>query len=170
MNKKEIEEQIHEFAEKMYQAGYADGNNTNLIDEAYQEGLNDAWECVKEIIYFTGDGGLSDDELCEIFGTAFLRHILRDYLPSEAIQKIKDYEERKKQKDAEICVGDEVYAFQDSEIKRIAIYINDTGDVADTVLPSGMIMPCLIKDLTKTGKHYSQIAEVLKELRGDYEE
>ena len=167
---KEIEQLINEFSKKRYQEGYDDGYKDGAKSgymTPYQEGLKDAWECFKKLVYPIKDGGFSTEKLREIFEMSLPSHIVRDFSPSEAIQKIKDYEEQQKQ--TEIRVGDEVYAFRDSEIKRVVIYINDAGDVADTALPSGFIMSCLIKDLTKTGKHYDAIDEVLKELRGDEE-
>ena len=166
---KEIEQQIKNFAEKMYQAGYADSNNTNLIDEAYQEGLNDAWECFKKLVYPVKDGGFSTERLCEIFGTSLPSHIIRDFSPSEAIQKIKDYEERKKQKDAEICVGDEVYTSLDENFKYIVTRIYRYDELVANLLSQngtwGRVMK--LSNLHKTGKHYDAIEEVLKELRRD---
>lgn len=169
MSKKEIEQQIHDFAEKMYQAGYADGNNTNLIDEAYQEGLNDAWECFKKLVYPVKDGGFSTERLCEIFGTSLPSHIIRDFSPSEAIQKIKDYEEQQKQADAEIRVGDEVCGIK-KESRGVVTDICHNGCgyfTANVMMMSGKCASVDLSILYKTGKHYSQIAEVLKELKGD---
>lgn len=175
----EIENEMHILLKEAHnignELGYKSGVKdtkaglSDLRETYYQEGLYDCWECFKRIVYATKDGGISVDNLCKMFGSSNPSYIVRNFSPSEVIQKFKDYEEQQKQTDAEIRVGDEVYAFEHCDLKRIVIYINDNGDVADTLLPSGMIMSATLKDLTKTGKHYSQIEEVLKELRGDEE-
>ena len=209
MNKKEIEQQIHEFSEKIYLAGYADSNNANLLSEAYQEGFTDGekeviteekaidllektgwkytrdkemiergmnivWECIKKIVYSTKDGGLGVDELCEIFGTALPRFIVRDHLPSEVIQKIQAWEEKEKQKQAqaddEIRVGDEVYTSLDENYKYIVTRIYRYDEMEASLLScDGKWAVMGLSSLHKTGKHYSQIEGVLKELRSGEE-
>lgn len=169
MNREEIANNIKGLAYDMYQAGYVEGSDMNLIGDAYQEGLNDAWECFKKLVYPVKDGGFSTERLCEIFGTSLPSHIIRDFSPSEAIQKIKDYEERKKQKDAEICVGDEVYTSLDENFKYIVTRIYRYDELVANLLSQngtwGRVMK--LSNLHKTGKHYDAIEEVLKELRGD---
>lgn len=169
---KEIEQQIHDFAEKMYQAGYADGNNTNLIDEAYQEGLNDAWECFKKLVYPTKDGGLSTDDLREIFGTLSLGQVVRAYSPSEAIKKINDWGEKQKQKDDGIRVGDEVFILGNKNFRGVVTNFSVDeydGLLFNVLIETGKKYLYKLNDITKTGKHYDAIEEVLKELRGDEE-
>ena len=194
MNKKEVEQQIKDFADAMYRMGkddgykkgiedtkaqlqkayengYADGNNTNLIDEAYQEGLNDAWECAKklfdmripfEIFGITNDNGRTHVNPLNWFVTMSA---------SEAIRKIKDYEEQQKQADAEIRVGDEViykYAAEKEGQKGIvvALYYCDGRRSADIISTNGEVYGgILLEYLHKTGKHYDAIDEVLKELK-----
>lgn len=39
------------------------------VDEAYQRGLNDAWEAAKKIVEDTEHGGIAMGTLCEIFNT-----------------------------------------------------------------------------------------------------
>jgi len=159
---KEIEQQIHEFAEKMYQAGYADGNNTNLIDEAYQEGLNDAWECAKKLTLLSSDGGFSSKIIKEIFGTTNSYSIFDNMSVSTVVDKIKDYEEKQKQADAEIRVGDEVIVNGDR-----AIVIKVDIDYWYRVVYENGNTHYIHQDtiMDKTGKHYPQIVEVLKELK-----
>lgn len=161
---KEIEQQIHEFAEKMYQAGYADGNNTNLIDEAYQEGLNDAWECAKKLVLMPYDSGFDNKTVKGIFGTTHCYSIFENMPVSTVVAKIKDYEKQQKQADTEIRVGDEVIVKGyraivikvDIDYWYRVVYENGNTDYIHQDTITG-----------KTGKHYSQIAEVLKELKED---
>ena len=173
MTREEIEQQIHEFAEKMYQAGYAYGSNPDLMVKAYQEGLNDAWGCVKKIVYPTEDGGLSTHDLKEIFGDAVRgrsSYIVRNFSPSEAIRKIEDYEERQKQKADEIRVGDEVYVISENNKSVVThIFNNSHGPVAMLLSGDAKWIDVELQYLNKTGKHYDAIDDVLNELRGDEE-
>lgn len=88
---------------------------------------------------------------------------------SEAIQKIKDYEEQQKQKDDEIHVGDEVYTSLDENFKyivtRIYRWYNELA--ANLLSQNGTWGLMELSNLHKTGKHYDAIEEVLKELRRD---
>lgn len=172
---KEIEQRIHNFNnaayqfgkdakaqfQKAYDNGYAAVNNINLIDEAYQEGLTDAWECIKKIIYPTEDGGLSVDELVEIFGTAFPYHILRDNLPSIATQKIEDWEKKQKQQEEEIYVGDKVYSEED-DLRFVVTRIMDGR--YEGICTDGACYCPLPLDIKKTGRHAYRIIELLGEL------
>ena len=58
-------------------------------EEAYQRGLEDAWETVKELYSFTFD------EQAIIFKTTSVRDIVRKYSASETIEKIRQYEQEK---------------------------------------------------------------------------
>ena len=161
---KEIEQQIHEFAKKMYQAGYADGNNTK--GEAYQEGLNDAWEYAKKLTLMSSDGGFSSKIIKEIFGTTTSYSIFNNMSISTVVTKIKDYEEKQKQADAGFRIGDEVIVKGDRAIV-IKVDIDHWYRVVYENGNTDYIHQDTITD--KTGKHYDAIEEVLKELRGDEE-
>lgn len=69
--------------------------------------MNDAWEAAKKIALNPCEGGLSIEELNEIFGCCTLQQVFRKYSASEVIVKLKTYEERRKV-DEEIKIGDEV--------------------------------------------------------------
>lgn len=79
-----------------YQRGYEDGvANTPFTDtekaekSAYQRGLEDAWKCAKDITE------MSSAEMTKIFGEAYQSKIFEKFTAAEAMQKIKDYEERR---------------------------------------------------------------------------
>ena len=76
------------------------------IDEAYQRGLDDAWEAARKISVIELNGGLRGNELMKIYGTMDIHKIYDDNTASEAIEKLKAYEEQKA--DGEIKVGDTV--------------------------------------------------------------
>lgn len=67
------------------------------IEESYQKGLNDAWECVRKIQMEEEDGGMPIDALEKAFGVQIFSPYatFRDFTASEAIAKIKGYEEKK---------------------------------------------------------------------------
>lgn len=73
-------------------------------------------------------------------------------------------------KDDEIRIGDEVYVINEN-YKSVVTHIFDTsyGPVAMLLSGDAKWLSMELQYLNKTGKHYSQIEEVLKELRGDEE-
>lgn len=94
--------------EGAYQKGFNDGKEYGL-DEAdmreavsYQKGLSDAWEAAKKIVLSVDEGGLSVQDLSKIFESEGSHYVLRKYSASEAINKIKEYEEKK---DRDVCRG-----------------------------------------------------------------
>jgi len=133
-----------------------------LQDEAYQRGLEDAWEAARRIVVDTDHGGLALGTLSGIFGTQSYSYIMRENTVQEAIDKIKAYEDKHSDR---IEVGDEV----------------DWEGVNFTVLrvftPKGCYEQCdgfdsdgngytniLTKDVKKTGKHYD-IQSILEAMR-----
>lgn len=78
---------------KGYKAGYVDGKdevykNPVPTQDAYNDGLRDAWECARKIV--TMDWSIMDDKC----GIDFKYYCFTAYSPSEAIAKIKEYEEQ----------------------------------------------------------------------------
>ena len=74
---------------------YINKNFGSLQDEAYQAGLNDAWEAARKINIEEADGGLSNDELKTMFGNSSNCKVMRDYTAQEAINRIKAYESKR---------------------------------------------------------------------------
>lgn len=137
---------------KGYDKGYADCIENNefkgdqLIEEAYQKGLDDAWRVQKIITH-----DLTDDEFNEIFRLKERTHVCRAMTATQAIAKIKEYEEKQKADD-EIRVGDEVMV----DKRRMLVlgidsrgwkqlWCPSTGFVHDNILTS---------EMTKTGRHF----------------
>ena len=138
-----------------------------LQDEAYQAGLNDAWEATKKIFGYEIDGAIPIADIGNVFGyepcKAFCTaDILRDFTVQEAIDKIKAYEDKHSDR---IEVGDEVNwdgvcfivtkIFQPRNMKEQCDGIDDDGSVYHDIL---------MEDLTKTGKHYD-IQSILEAMR-----
>lgn len=182
--KNKTEQIMKEIYKLGYSDGISDGNINNgtfyaMVKEAYNNGLNDAWEAKRKIVYPVEYGGLTRDELTNIFRLAPTYDILQRYSAAEAIEKIKEHESHVPNKDVgEIKVGDEivcgdahvVITYLDKNHKNSEYYkwngmlLNtcDAGKVGGTY--SGMTG---FKNWAKTSKHYPQIIEVLRQMKGD---
>ena len=82
----------------MYGYGYADAEKKHNSDLDYKDGLEDgrmeAWECAKKLILNKKDGGLSTDEIKDIFAADAEDYtVFKNLSASEAIAKIKEYEQ-----------------------------------------------------------------------------
>ena len=126
-----------------------------LIDASYERGLKDAWECAKKMFE------MPYIELQNIFPHISLFNPLDNVSPSEAIVKIKEYDERKKQ-DEEIKVGDEV-VYLDRVFVVTSIVKNEYVMGFDS---NGEHCSYHYKTkLKKTGRTFPQIVEVLKQIK-----
>ena len=167
MNKEDIEQQIHEFAEQMYETGYRNGQDSvetwqQTYQVGYERGLNDAWEYARKILF---DYTLTDVK--EKFGTDTFCGIIEKYSASETIAKIKEYEE--KQKRVEIKVGDEVYLL-DGNYHSVVTSLFEESKKAVLITQNGKWATEFISNLRKTGRHFKEIEYVLKQMKGDNNE
>ncbi len=127
----------------------------NARREGYGEGLNAAWECARKIIPLWEKGKTAD-----IFGTRDIETIFKRYFASDAISKIKEYEE--KQAEVEIKVGDEVTISSSMDTLIVVTVCQDSVRVMNRFGDSVYVDPYYVK---KTGRHFPQIAETLKQLK-----
>ena len=93
-----IENHVKDVYNQGYSDGLADGNiNSGLfadkVREAYNNGLEDAWECARKLLF---DSSLPRDILTELGADSF-SGVIHKCSAFEAIEKIKEYEEQKKQ-------------------------------------------------------------------------
>lgn len=120
--------------------------------EAYQRGLDDAWDAARKITDVPSHGGLNVEELQQLFDTAASIKVFTDHTASEAIEKIREYEEHKAQAD-EIRNGDEVrFTIFGQDFKAIAIQRGSSGDW-QVLNDRGNMSLFAETDLTKTGRH-----------------
>lgn len=156
-----------------YDHGYTDAKNElgqNAIDlaheesnRAYQQGLEDAWEAAKKIKRM--DIAERDAIFAEIGKSTY--SIIMSMPASEVIAKIKEYEDKQKQ-DTEMKVGDEVYLLDENHPRVVTNVFDDGGRTrAVQISENGKWVVDDVKELHRTGKHFDQIAEVLKEMRGE---
>jgi hypothetical protein len=178
---KTVEEQINVFlcnvresVKAAYLRGYKNGlNDGNINDgtfaakvkEAYNNGLNDAWECAKKIVT---DTGLKYTELEEIFGCTSMNSLLTRFSASEAVARIKEYEGRQKKVDDKIHIGDEVYIL-DKNHKSIVTALLDGGNKANLLCMSGNYIVVETQKLHKTGRLY-RIGDILKGLSEEHDD
>lgn len=151
-----------------YDEGVKDGQKgkiSEMLVDTYIQGLNDAWEYARKITLNSEDGGIPYREFEKIFDDITSPYaVFRKYTISEAIAKIKEYEDKKN----EIHIGDEVVSDSFDE-KGIVTHITDKGCVSLICGMNSMISTGLDK-VHKTGKSYPQIVEILEQLKGDSEE
>lgn len=160
--------------DKAYKSGYEDAKSElgqNAVDlaheesdRAYQQGLQDAWEAAKKLVLQPNEGGLSFETIYKIFDKPeFL--VLENVSASEAISKIKEYEEQQKQA-TEIKIGDGVITKIGN--KGVVIAACEDGTLC-VWFSNNHVQMYPLKDLSKTSRHFDQIAEVLAEMRGESE-
>lgn len=139
-----------------------DEDRVIAIEEAYQKGLDDAWECANRIVAQPSDGGFSITQLGLIFSQASVASVLSKYSASEAIDKIKEYEYKEKKKaDDEIKVGDEVMVDE----RRMLVLGVDSGGWKQLWCPSsGLVYDNIAtSEMTKTGKHLTIFDQIKDE-------
>ena len=136
---------------------------------AYENGLYDAWEIAKKIECVSGYDG---DELIEMFGTYNVETIFGKYKASEALDKVKAYEEQKeKAVNGEIKVGDEIVVRVVAPDREIAVIVYKIGHVGTTPMYhcisfsecNGFII-AHNQAIKKTGRHFPQITNLMAKI------
>lgn len=161
---------VKERVDGAYQKGFEAGQHEATTLE-YQQGLDDAWECAKKIALIKTDEDcpyFTVAELKKIFECSTLQSVFDTNSASEAIEKVKAYEQQKA--DAEIKVGDEVcFVFAGGEtIEPFIVFSikDDNGkkyyegiQVSDGRWVGGGLK------YYKTGRHFPQVAELLNAMK-----
>ena len=122
-------------------------------------GLNEAWKAVRKIVAPVDDGGLSSEELIEIFGYDIFQNIFTAYDATEVIDRITRYEKTHK-----FEIGDEVTKDCNMNLILKGVITRIEGDSVYIMWSDGSSGSESKKYLKKTGKVYSQIKEVLDQL------
>ena len=165
--KRQAQELIEQAYDRGYKAGLVDNQtfHESMCEKCknglIEQGRNEAWEVVKKI------AKMPTDESEPIFNKFGLHSIMECYTASEAIEKLKAWEQKKEKDD--IHIGDEVVYYDDSEVKFIVTKvinnrisgINATGEFSN----KNAIY------WRKTGRTFPEIAQVLAKMKeGDDEE
>lgn len=120
-----------------------------IKEEAYNKGLNDAWELARKLY------DNKCDELGKIFGIwDSFYEIIRNCTPQEALAKLKSYE------DSKIEVGDVVLIYGEE-----AVVTRVVDEHANILFGDGVTNNMPVKDLVgdKTGKHI-EITSLLEQI------
>lgn len=137
MNLTEAQKAIETILAEVYKCGYEEGRckgyKNRCIEEEfqntnkYEDGLNEAWEAAKKIVCTEG---YKWTELENMFNSRTLSKIFNTYTASEAIEKIKEYEE--KQKEPPFKVGDRVRTLVDKDSMGVELFpVGTIGEVAE---------------------------------------
>ena len=149
------EPDLERVRKEAYDEGFDAGRMLNT--DKYEKGINDAWEAARTL--------WNTVKRKEIFGYTVFSTVLRSLTASEAIEKIREYEQKKQEKDAEIKVGKE---FQMGERKCVVTHIID-GTQRRVLWDNGVSglvdNTDLFGNLTPTGRYFPEIAAVLEKMR-----
>ena len=168
---KEVANCIRNAYDRGYKQGQKDMEQDTMavLENGKMIGREEAWECAKKI-------ALRKDEARNAFRDIAPVKVFEEYSASEAIAKIKEYEDKhsKKQTD-EIKIGDEVIYLNDGDssdgYKGIVIGFDGKGYYNVKLYKEWSSWAILLGTyLIKTGKHFDQIAEVLEQLKGEQDE
>lgn len=127
------------------------------VDEAYQRGLDAAWEAAKKIAQQWEND--TDTEHRVVIDDS-IRVTLDSMTASEAIEKLKAYEEKQKAND-KIKVGDEVIAYGH---RGVVTYVNENLYLYTVMMHDGSCGDLEKGDLKKTGKKHD-IDKILEEMK-----
>jgi hypothetical protein len=142
---------------------YINENYGSMQDEAYQAGMDKAWEIARRIRLNYEDGGIDGDGLRKMFGTANTYTIIKDNTASEAVAKIKAYDNVTHSDRIE--VGDEVRT-RDGAPSHTFLVTKVTDSHVYGISNDGSWNYWTKDEVTKTGKHYD-IASILEAMRND---
>ena len=135
---------------------YINEHYGQMQDEAYQRGLEDAWEAAKKLFSSMADSDIEKAFPIEWNNGGF--KALMNLQPQEAIAKLKAYEDKQKDR---IEVGDEVAT--ETGKKYTVVSFGDGGTVCGFNM-DGKWTGWKPKEVTKTGKHYD-IQSILEAMR-----
>ena len=163
LNSDYINEHFGELQDDAYQRGLEEGKKATwgLVADAsnaeYQRGLDDAWDAARKIVE------MSDPPYWEVFDE-YKNDLFGKITASEAIEKLKAYEEKQKADD-EIKVGDEVNWGGDCFIVTRIFQPRNMKEQCDGIDNDGCVYhDVLMDDLEKTGRH-SDIMKILEEVQ-----
>lgn len=123
MNVREALDNIYKEFEKSYEEAVNEGYKTGL-EEGYKNGANDVWECVNKIY-----SKIDQTVIESIFGVKFY-DVFEKFTASEAMAKVKEYEE--KQKEPVFKIGDRVEIMEGHDITGLsAERVGTIGEVIE---------------------------------------
>lgn len=133
-----------------------------IAKEAYKDGAkdgrNEAWEAARKIVE------MPDPPYWEVFDE-YKDDLFGKITASEAIEKLKAYEEKQKVDD-KIKVRDEVVWTEDENVVIVvtSVYTADNMEWCDGVCKDGKVYSILTKNARKTGRRFD-IEKILEAMQ-----
>lgn len=154
-HQKEVEAHIDQNValEALIKSGWLEKHDKEITISSREE----AWETAHRVAKscFRGDSYIS-----EVFGNnTFAYQIFEDYTATDAITKLKEYDEEMESCKGKYSVGDEVYVGLCN-----AVIVSINGIKAICMTKYGNFHTLFLYELTKTGKHYDEIENILKKM------
>jgi hypothetical protein len=148
------------------EAAYDKGYRAARLDASeYERGLDDAEKAIKRVLNAPSQGGLYANEMQEIFGTKGIVTVLLTHSMSEIIEKIREYDDKKEERNASpdsgLHIGDEICQ-TNSTHKYIVTAFLDNGGIF-VLGDDGFTVVFTRDEIHKTGRNYP-IKAILKEL------
>lgn len=173
--KKQAQELIEQAYNRGYKAGYEKGfkngfnegashPNINIIEKWIDKGRNEAWEAAKRILT------MGSKKQNEIFGCFMDLNVMENVSASEAIEKLRKYEEQKKQEEDEkenrFNIGDEVICQRTDSIGIVVGYntIANKDWLCLFMENYPVTQNVTAERFKKTGRHFD-VMEVLKKMQ-----
>ena len=133
-----------------------------IAEEAYKDGVkdgrNEAWEAARKIVE------MPDPPYWEVFDE-YKDDLFGKITASEAIEKLKAYEEKQKA-DEKINVKDEVVWTQDENVTIVVtrVYTVNGIEWCDGICKDGKVYQILTEHTRKTGRRFD-IDKILEEMK-----
>ncbi len=165
-----IENRVRQAYNSGYDTGFHDGeiagyDKTDIWQDGFHKGLEEAWECAKRLVYLSIDGGMTYDDISKAFGfhVTNTADIFKTYTAHEAIEKIREYESKLNEpdKEYEIQIGDEVMGtYGKGYVTGIE------GDEFCVLYPDGTVGHSSKSTYAFTGKSNPLIKDILEQMKG----
>ena len=126
--------------------------------KTYEDGLKEAWEAARTV----ADCKVPFD-FWELSSGQSMLAVFRLYSAKGAIEKIREYEEEQQKKAVEIKIGDEVT--DNDGWKGVVTWISPDGEYLVVTLQDGSALRWKKDHFKKTGRHFPEIEEVLKQMQ-----
>ena len=145
----DTEKVMEEAYKNGYDAACKDIDIKSRTNAAYRKGLEDAWDCARKI------SSMDSKTRDEIFDRVITSNIVDENTASEAIEKIRQYEQER-----QFHVGDEIETqngfkgFVISADDKYVYFVNENGEgCVETMMAA------------KTGRHFPEIAVILQKMK-----
>ena len=148
--------------------GYPTLYRPEALEEARQDGQNEAWELARKIITAPIKGGYTHADLKDIFGLDFETDYVSGCFEANSYRKAADKVQKWEEQAKTFRVGDVVKLHWGGEDNRLAVvtWTKPGSELLGIVLDDGNVGDIVKSQCTKTGKTLN-VASLLVELNGE---